>query len=135
MNPQCFEREMKCIHFNYFIVWDNEINRWVIREWIVDHPTERDARIRDLWERKSLFVSRVCIRSDDYKDIGYKPLDQRTLFALKRTKRECEDFTRVQKEVDEHNARLEESFDKEIEYQSRYVAGRIWHKYQEPTVY
>ncbi len=101
-----FEKELKLIDKDYFVVWDDRIKRWVVM-W--RHPVVG-----------STSVMIVAKYDDTGQDIGYHPLDQRVLYALKRRKKISEKgFAELIREIDNANEELEQKFDAEEELRIR----------------
>jgi len=129
-----FLRELRAFDPKLFVVFDNRKQRYEVREWAVNHPTKRDARCYDLWIRKSNLIETVSEKDELLSDLGYRDLDRRILYSLKRSVRDSEDPERTLYNIDEANRILEEKGDVETEDASRRMAKEIWHFSKEPTV-
>ena len=135
MNPDTwFVRELKAFDPKLFVVFDNKRQRYEVREWAIDHPMKRDARCYDLWIRKSILIETVSEKDELLEDLGFRGLDRRILYSLKRSARDSEDPERTLYNIDEANRILEEKGDAATEDASRRMAKEIWHFSKEPTV-
>jgi len=129
MTPQLgFAKELACIHPRYFAVWDDTIKRWRIRRWLGNHNKWTP------WESFSDNVKTICMEDEFGQDIGYAPLDQRTLDALREGLYWARHARKLFQMVDEANARRYANADIENEYIHRYGAKQIWRHFREPMV-
>jgi hypothetical protein len=114
--PLWIQRELKTEHPDLFIVWDDRKGRWVVRMWTTSlrRPTCRDSMLRN-----SVLISTVCFRDAGGHDIGYKPLDSRISYALRRSRWLGEGVGRAQMEIDAANEKLEKEFDDLLKDASR----------------
>lgn len=124
--PREFLKELSLIDKDYFCVWDNKLNRWIIRWWRQPHRRGDELK-ENVVRRNSVIVMRVAFYGDKGYDIGYHPLDNRVLCALKRRKylseRRVED---ILGEVDEANKKLEEYYEAEDEGYLREAFKTAW---------
>jgi len=133
MTPErWFVRELAAFDPNLLAVWDEKKQRWVIREWDVQHG--RDARTREGWMRKSSLVMTICYRDDRYHDIGYKPLDQRALDAVRIARFYSENEEVAAKEVDDNNERIERSLDADKELAAKDASIDAYRHFRTHTV-
>jgi len=130
-----FQEELQCCDPRFFAVWNPKKCRWQIRLWNVAHPTSWDLKSMDSWLKKSQLHHTVCFRNDEYRDVGYKPLDQRTLFTIRKAVKDSENPEVTAREVDEHNEKIMLDSDKEVDLICNDLAKRLWHLNEEPTIY
>jgi len=121
-----FQRELSLINPNYFAVCNHYLNRYEIRSWDAEGEISSDAHLYGVYSKKSWLRLRVSVRNEDDEDIGFKPLDQRVLFALKKSEKESEDPERILREVDEANRLNEEKIDRNLDEHFRGMATEIW---------
>lgn len=124
--PDYFQEELKRINPNYFAVCNYYLNRYEIRSWDAGGDISKDAHLYGVWSKKSWLRLRVSMRNEDDEDIGFKPLDQRVLFALKKSEKESEDPERILREVDEANRQNELKIDRNLDQHFRDMANEIW---------
>jgi len=131
--PYYFEREVELIDPYFFAAFNPRTQRWQIRVWKNDCAKTR-IDIFGLYAHKSYVVLNVCYQDEDFNDIGYKPLDQRTLHTLRLARRNADNPVAIAQEVDEANAKLEQEFDENVEYMMRDAAKTAWRHCREPMV-
>lgn len=102
-------RAVKSEHPDLFVVWDSRRRRWTVRVWLTQSC--RRPECRDVWLKHSSLISTVCFRDAGGHDIGFKPLDERLLYALRRSRWLGEGVGRAQMEIDTANEKLEKEFD------------------------
>lgn len=125
-----FQGELALINKHYFAAWNSRKHRWQIRAW------KRGARPDFRWpyrEERSTVIMTVC-HMDGTRDVGFMPLDQRTLFAVKKSVRDSENPEWLLREVDESNARLEDSFDKENKLIAKELTTSVDNHFHSHTV-
>jgi len=115
--PRWFRRELWVENHGLFVVWDQRRKRWTIRAWAQKSP--RRTASRPDWIDKSVIITTVCFRDGGGHDIGFKPLDSRALYALRRSRWLGEGVGRAQMEIDSANEKLEKEFDDLIRTASR----------------
>ncbi len=123
--PDYFQKELKLIHPDFFAVYNYCTNRYEIRCWDESHNAW-DIKDHEACSRKSWLRLGVSVRDEDDRDIGFKPLDQRVLFALKKSEKESQDPERMLREVDEANEANEAKIDRNIDQHFRDMANDIW---------
>lgn len=128
-------RDLQALDQNLIVVWEPKIQRWQVREWRIDGHIKRDELDPGEWIKKSTLVTTVCFRDDQFNDIGYKPLDQRTVLAVKLSRRYGHDPDDLQKEVDDHNERLENQADQEWAYAVQTASKYLNRYFHQPRVF
>lgn len=134
MTPDsAFTRSLSNLDKDLFAVWYPLTQRWMIRRWVSPH---RRGDEQDLytWGKKSALVRIVCYRDKEYNDIGYHPLDERVIYALKRSRHLGLHPERVAREVDESNKKLEAEWEADNAEISKEMATSVWSHYREATV-
>jgi len=126
--PRWFQRDVQLIDRDWFVCWNPYKERWQIRMWRVDSPFDRKINTDfPTIARKSVAIETVCFYDENFtKDIGYKPLDQRTLHSLRISRKNAENPDYVLKQIDDANAKLDEEWDKEISLMAKEVAVADW---------
>jgi hypothetical protein len=135
--PAYFQHEVQLIDRDWFVCWNPRKDRWQVRIWLVDSTQERTPNAAfDIIARKSVAIMTVCFYDDSFtKDIGYKPLDARTLLALKISRRNADNPDAIAHDIDESNARLEAQWDAELDYMMKDAAKHAYKHFHEPSVY
>lgn len=132
--PQYFKEEVYWINPRYFVAWNPRKGRWQIRMW-TESPGKKDHLFFDIYVRKSIAISTVCFYDDNFeRDIGYKPLDQRTIYALKLARWNADNPDAMLKDIDDTNERLEQEFDENIEYMMHDAVKAAWRHFHEPLL-
>ena len=80
-------------------------------------------------------VLQVNKENEFFQDAGYKDIDRDAILAVKVGLYNAANGKAVLARVDKHNDRLAQSQQDEVDYITRYMAKRIWHYYQEPTIF
>jgi len=128
-----FVKELSVLDPDLFVAWHPKLNRWQLRLWILPHR-KGDERLYYIWKRRSMPSRTICYRDGEYYDIGYHPLDQRVLYALKLSMKLSLNPEQTARMVDESNKKLEDEWadnNKDIAHE---VAASIYHHYREPTI-
>jgi hypothetical protein len=132
--PLYYQRAVQLIDRDWFVAWNPRKKRWQIRMWTAPH-SEKDIRLFETYAPKSIAIMTVCYEDEEtQKDIGYKPLDDRTLHALRVARRNADNPEAVMRDIDEWNEKLEESWNKEIEYMCRDAVKNTWKHFHEPMI-
>ena len=140
--PQYLQDEIQAIDpsnkFKLFIIYNIDINRWQVRKWLIQFPQKHDyySPSGGNWRFKSELCQTVCQENEYDQDIGYKDIDMRVIHAWQ----ESTDIILNRKkqfaqEIDKKNQDLEESADREFDYQARAVAKNIYKYYREPSIF
>ncbi len=122
--PRWFQHEVKLIDQDYFVFFNEKKCRWEIRLW--KKHFGRWTQDKENIANNSLLVMTCCEYDENLNDIGFRPLDQRLLYALKKAKRNAENPLVVLREIDEANKKLEEEFDEAAEDAAREVVKSAW---------
>ena len=128
-----FVHELAVLDKDLFVAWHPKLNRWQIRLWILPHR-KGDERLYYIWKRRSMPSRTICYRDGEYYDIGYHPLDQRVLYALKLSMKLSLNPEQTARMVDESNKKLEDEWADNNKDIAREVAKSIWTHYQEPSI-
>jgi hypothetical protein len=116
------QKELKLIDPRYFAVWDTKNKCFRVRKWYSTHPIDQKL---SLWESRSDNIAKL----PPYEEIN---------MAFVESMREGFYWARNAKmllqEIDESNAKLEESEAREQDYMARYMAKEIYRIYREPRI-
>ena len=126
-----FQRELH--KQDLFAVWHPRIHRWQIRSWILPHHRRGEQDYYE-WRKKSVPIRTVCYRDDEYYDIGFHPLDERVLYALRLSRHYSLNPEQTGRMVDESNKKLEQSWAADNADISREVAKSVYSHYKEFNV-
>jgi len=128
-----FVDELRRLDPNLVAVWNPRRHRWQIRHWLVKplHGDERDYRA---WRVKSILIRTVCYRDEEFYDVGFHPLDNRVLHALKLCRIYSLNPEATARMVDESNKKVEAEWYRDNQDISREVAKSIYSHYREPSL-
>lgn len=130
---RAFVEELRSLDPNYVVVWHPRLHRWQIRHWVLPHHPA-DELDYYAWRAKSALIRTVCCRDDEFYDIGYHPLDERVIYALKLSRHYSLNPEATGRMVDDSNKKLEDAWDADNADISREVAKSIYSHYKEPKV-
>jgi len=128
-----FVKDLSIQDKDLIAVWHPRVKRWQIRVWVLPHRNG-DERRYNIWRLRSLPIQTVCYRDDEYYDIGYHPLDERVLYALKLSRKLSLNPEKTARMVDDSNKKLEDAWDADNADISREVASSIYSHYREPSI-
>jgi len=126
--PSYIDKELSLINPKYFAVFDRQKKRWRVRKW--DSMTRRRN-----WRENSEAIFTVKKENAKGDDIGYSPIDMRTVATMRLGFYNARNAVRLLQEIDAANDSIVRKGDAETDYLMRNGAKRIWHNYQEPSVY
>lgn len=133
--PAYIQHEIGLVNPLYFVIFNPNLakkeGRWQVRKW-----SSHYARIdrNRCWQLNSVPILTIATYDERHIDIGYHPIDMRAVQAVKRGLAAARRAKEIALEVDAHNDRLREQWEKEEEYIFRYAAKTMWHHFHEPTV-
>lgn len=109
--------------------------RWQVRKWTGNIPKRLD-----LWNcyGYSDVIFTICkeeMTDEGLIDAGYKEMDMRVITAIKRSNHWKADYKKKIEDIDWNNEMLERKAKEQLEYESRYMAKKIWRNLNEPTVF
>jgi len=133
--PEYIQTSLKAIDRRLFCVWNSRKNRWQVRLWKIPYPMKHYMNDYYTWIKKSRLCHTVCERGDDFADVGYRPVDQRTIRVINQARWNQENPDILCKEVDDHNEKIELDAIKQEEEISRDLGKKLYHYLQRPTVY
>ena len=134
MTPdRAFVKELALLDPDLCVVWHPKLSRWQIRQWVLPHR-RGDERQYYEWRRRSVPIKIVCYRDEEYYDIGYHPLEQRVLYALKLSKYHGMNPSKTAKMVDDNNRKIEEEWQRDNQDISKEVAQSIYSHYRESSI-
>jgi hypothetical protein len=134
MKPErWFVRDLAAFDPDLFVVWDGQLKRWAIRQWVVQNHRRMETRAD--WIEKSILIMRICYRDESFHDVGYKSLDERTMHALRLMRWENLNPNLTQVQIDRDNERIENSFQEDVRLVAKDVAIDAWRHYQTHTVH
>ena len=136
------QKELQLINPMYFAVFHPCVpagmsrgkGRWQVRKWLGVYP--KSLRLWNTADSEPIMT--VCIEEmtdDGLIDAGYKPLDMRDIDAIRQSHWWKLKWKKNVQELDWRNARKKRQAMKELEYQSKYAAKKIWRHMHEPTVH
>lgn len=127
------QRDLRLISKPYFAVYSEPHKRWMVRKWTTFHIPKLGST-RD-WQGKSNLI--LVVRKEDYigNDIGYQDLDMRVIKTIQEGLYHARNMKQLVQEVDRANDKKDENFSINQEAMARELATRLWHKFQEPTIY
>ena len=142
--PNYVQKELRAIDSMYFAIYNPCIldrksmsagrGRWQIRKWIGVYPKRLD-----LWDTDaSELIMTVCkeeVTDRGLIDVGYDEIDIRVIQAIRESHWWKLDYKRKIQELDWHNEKKERQANAQLDYESKYVAKRIWRSRHEPTVH
>lgn len=131
--PQYIQKELNLIDSMYFAVYNPEKHRWQIRKWQGIYPKKLY-----LWREFSeniLTINREEMTDEGLIDAGYMEIDMRTVDAIRKSHWWKLHWKKNIQELDGRNERRERQEQAQLEYESKYVAKRIWRNLHEPTVH
>ncbi len=136
--PNYLQKEIQAIDpsnkFRLFIIYNPDINRWQVRKWLTRFPLKHDYRWN--WRFKSELCQTVCQEDTHGYDVGYMDIDMRLIRAWQWSTDMINNRKKqFIKELDDENQELEESADREYDYQNRAAAKAIYRFKNEPSVY
>lgn len=141
MKPErWFSRELGLIYPDYFAFFDTELRaktcdslgRWVIGRWRFKPSL---YRINPMFPENFSFIMGVKREDELGADIGYMPLDMRTIDTMREGFHNARLAKEVAQKIDEDNARMIEKEEAETDYILRHATKKIWHRFQEPTIF
>ena len=111
--PKWFMKELKLLDKGYFAIFNPEIKRWQIRLWQPEYRERFDISLSELLKRSYLVKS--VRRERNGLDIGFMPLDRRTLTVLRHERWNYENQKEFLRQLDEHNKRVLQKTDEYVE--------------------
>ena len=108
--------------------------RWQIRKWKGVFPKRLDLWDTDMSE----VIMTICkeeVTDRGLVDVGYEGIDRRVIDAIRESYWWKVRWKKKVADIDWNNEKLERQANAELDYQSRYVASRVWHAAREPTVH
>ena len=142
--PRYIQQELRTIDSLYFGVFNPKIKhgksmsygrgRWQIRKWTGTIPKRLD-----LWSclGYSEVIFTLCqeeMTDMGLVDVGYRDIDIRCVEAIRRSNYWKAGWKKKLAEIDWRNEINEKQAKAELEYESRYVAKRIYRYLHEPTI-
>ena len=142
--PRYITQELKAIDSMYFAVFNPCIierksmsagrGRWQVRKWVGNRPKRLD-----LWNcyGYSEVIMTICkeeMTDRGLTDVGYEDIDRRVIDAIRESHWWKSDWKRKVADIDWNNEKLERQANAELDYQSKYVAKRVWRSWREPTI-
>jgi hypothetical protein len=85
--------------------------------------------------RKSALSHTLCVRSDEYADIGYRSLDMRAVRTIQRSRWNQENPDILAKEVDDHNEKIQFDAIMKEEEISKDLGKKLYKHLRCPSVY
>jgi len=140
--PNYIQKELKKIDGTYFAVFNpcvkggmsNGKGRWEVRKWIGVHPKRLDLWDTDMSE-VIMVICKEEMTDEGLIDAGYEDVDRRIITAIGKSHYWKLDYKKKIADLDWHNEKMEREANSELEYQSKYVAKRVWRGLHEPTVH
>jgi len=142
--PAYIQRELQLIDPLYFIVYNpcitDGINmsfgkgRWQIRMWSGVYPKRLDLWNTDASEDILTICEEEFTQERGLHDTGYLEISMADIHAIRKSHWWKLRWKEKIAALDERNDKKETASDEELNYQSKYVAKRIWRHLHEPTV-
>ncbi len=142
ITPNYITQELKAIDSMYFAVFNPYVKngmsakkgRWQVRKWIGVFPKRLD-----LWNCHGYSEIIMTICKEDMTDrglvdVGYEDIDRRAIDAIRASHWWKSDWKRKVADIDWRNERMVRATNAELDYQSKYVAKRVWRNWKEPTI-
>lgn len=132
--PLWIQQDLRLISEPYFVVYSEPHRRWHVRKWVGLNYIPKLGSTTN-WQLRSALILEV--RKEDHigNDIGYQDLDIRVIQTIQEGLYHARNMKQLVQEVDQANDKREENFSILQEALARDLATRIWHKFQEPTIY
>jgi len=138
--PRYITQGLRAIDSLYFAVFNPYVKggmsakkgRWEVRKWVGIHPKRLD-----LWDIESEVIMTICkeeVTDMGLIDAGYEEIDGRVVNAIGESHYWKLDYKKKLADMDWRNEKKERVANDELDYQSKYVAKRIWRGLHEPTV-
>ena len=142
--PLWVKKELEMINPMYFAVFNPCIQdrknmscgkaRWQLKKWNGVFP--KNIRLWDTDECELIItICKESVTENGLVDAGYEEVDMRAIDAIRESHWWKLDWKRKIAELDWRNERKERFAESELNYQSKYVAKRIWRSRHEPTVH
>ena len=128
-----FVKGLRMIDPELVSVWHPRLSRWQIRQWVLPHH-HRDQHNYYAWRAKSALIRTVCYRDDEFYDIGYHPLDERVLYALKLSRHYSLNPEATGRMVDDSNKKMEAEWAADNADIAKETATSIYEHFNEKTV-
>ena len=143
--PRYIREGLQSINSMYFAVFNPCImerksmsagrGRWQIRKWTGVFPKRFD-----LWNCYGYSDVIFTICKEDMTemglvDAGYEEIDMKSVEAIRESNYWKADYKKKIADLDWSNEKLERQANAELDYESKYVAKRIWRSLHEPTVH
>ena len=128
-----FVEELRSLDPNYVVVFHPRLSRWQIRQWVLPHHPA-DELDYYAWRAKSALIRTVCCRDDEFYDIGYHPLDERVIYALKLSRHYSLNPEATGRMVDESNKKMEAEYTANNAEIAKETATAVYEHYREKTV-
>ena len=140
--PRYIQKELQLVDSMYFAVYNPHVKggmsakkgRWQVRKWLGIYPKRFD-----LWDTDASEVIMTICREEvtdrGLIDTGYEKIDRRVINAIRKSHYWKLDAKRKIAEMDWRNERKTRQANAELDYQSKYVARRVWHIEREPTIH
>ena len=139
--PVWFSKGLQLVHPDYFAAYYDRFYRWQIRKWRF-HSNQPDDLYPNyhFFEPKSLAMNSILVLKVKHEgtggvDLGYQDLVGDVLDAVQRGYWNAKHVVEFMKETDQSNDKIATDGQKDLDDMSRYMATRIWHRYQEPEVF
>ena len=140
--PNYIQKGLKAIDRNYFAVFNPCIldgksmsygrGRWQVRKWAGIYPKRPD-----LWDIESEVIMTICreeMTDEGLVDAGYEDIDGRVVSAIGESNYWKAQWKENLADMDWRNEKRERQAEAQLEYESKYVAKRIWRQRHEPTI-
>ena len=142
--PKYLQKELALINPMYFVIYNPYIRernnmsygkgRWQVKKWKGVFPKKLS-----LWDTDECeVIMTICkeeVTDRGLADIGYEDVDMRVVNAIRESHWWRLGWKKKVADMDWKNEGLERQANAELEYQSKYVASRVWHAVREPTIH
>lgn len=142
--PRYITQELKAIDSMYFAVFNSCIvdrksmsvgrSRWQIRKWVGNLPKRLDLWNCHGYSEVIMTICKEEMGDRGLVDAGYEDIDRRAIDAIRASHWWKSDWKRKVADIDWRNERMVRFTNAELDYQSKYVAKRVWRSWREPTI-
>ena len=142
--PRYVQEGLRLIDELYFAVFNscvrggmsNKKGRWQVRKWVGNRPLRFDLWDCHGYSDVIMTICKEAVTEDSgLMDVGYEEIDMRVVTAIRKANYWKNQWKKKIAEMDWRNEKRTRQANAELDYQSKYVAGRAWHMEREPTVH
>lgn len=140
--PRHIQKELRNIDNMYFATFNSHVKsgmsagegRWQVRKWLGVYPRRLDLWATDMSEAV-MTISKEEVTDRGLVDAGYQEISIVDVDAIRESHWWKLDWKKKIAAMDWGNEKKERFANDELDYQSKYVAKKIWRMRHEPTVH